>query len=129
MGPRRHCAQTDITGKPRRRKTNLAAVPQLSRGDCVLYAVHKPDTKLDYVWRGPAQILHQVNPQVFIVEPIAVENVRPFPVHIRRLRRFVSPDLGITEQLRIDVVRDHADNVVQKLTAHQFDGILLFKIR
>ena len=113
-----------------RRRTDLASIPDISRGDYVLYAVHVPDTKLDYTWRGPAQVLYRVNPQVFIVEPIAVEHIRPFPVHIQRLRRFASSDLGITEQLKIDVMRDHPDNVVQKLTKHRFDeGELWFLVR
>ena len=112
-----------------RKRTDLAAIPSISRGDYVLYAVHVPDTKLDYVWRGPGQVLYRVNPQVFIVEPVAVEHVRPFPIHVQRLRRFASSDLGITEQIRMDVIRDHPDNVVQKLTQHRYDGALWFKIR
>lgn len=79
--------------------------------------------------RGPAQVLYRVNPQVFIVEPIAVEHVQPFPVYIQRLRRFASSDLGITEQLRIDVSRDHPDNVIQKLTKHKFDVKMWFRVR
>ena len=32
------------------RRTDVAAIPKISRGDYVLYAVHVPDMKLDYVW-------------------------------------------------------------------------------
>lgn len=119
---------------PRRRTGERRTSPVFRRSHVVttsftLYAVHIADTKLDYVWRGPAQVIHKVNPQVYIVEPIAVENVRPFPVHIQRLRRFAFSDLGITEQLRMDVLRDHPDNVVQKLTDHRFDEGLWCKVR
>ena len=46
------------------------------------------------------------------------------------MRRFASSDLGITEQLKLDVMRDHPDNIVQKLTKHKHDeGRLWFKVR
>ena len=33
-----------------RRRTDMVVIPRIYRGDYVLYAVHVPDTKLDYVW-------------------------------------------------------------------------------
>ena len=121
--------QIPHAGLNRKQTDDGPTLPRHQRGDYVLYAVHKPDTKLDYTWRGPAQVIYRVNPQVYIVEPVAVAHVRLFPVHIQRLRRFASSDLGVTEQLAIDVQRDHPDNIVQKLTNHRFDQNLWFKIR
>ena len=72
-----------------------------------LLSVAEGITKFDYRWRGPGQVIHQVTPMVFIVETVGVPHVRPFPVHTQRLCRFVTADLDVTEQLRIDVQRDH----------------------
>ena len=113
-----------------RAKTDMTAMPDIDLGDYVLYAVHVPDTKLDYRWRGPGQVIHQVTPMVFIVEPVGVPHVRPFPVHTQRLRRFATADLDVTEQLRIDVQRDHPANVIQKLVDHQvYNHQLWFRVR
>ena len=75
----------------------------------------------------PSQVLHKLNHQVFIVESVAVEHVRSFAVQC--LHRFASSDLGNTEQIWMDIARDHRDNVIQKLTGHRFDDDLWFKVR
>ena len=111
-------------------RTDMTALPEIDIGDYVLYAVHVPDTKLDYRWKGPGQVIHQVTPMVFIVEPVGIPHVRPFPVHVQRLRRFAAAGLEITEQLQLDVQRDHPGNVVQKVVGHQVhDGRLWCRVR
>ena len=41
-------------------------------GDYVLYAVHKPDTKLGYVWKGLDVVLSQISPLVYEVKPAVI---------------------------------------------------------
>ena len=93
--------------------------------------VEKPATKIDYVWRGPGVVLEQVvSPLVFTVKPAGVDHAKPFPVHVCRLRRFATQALHMTQQLRLDAARDHPDNIISKLTAHQHHGnTLWFKCR
>lgn len=113
-----------------RRRTDLTALPSIALGDYVLYAQYIRDTKLDYKWRGPAQVIHRVNPQIYIVDPVGLEHVRPFAVHVSLLRRFASSQLDVTEQLTEEIRRDHPDNVVQKLVAHKHhDGNLWLQVR
>ena len=71
-----------------RKRTSNDAMPLIDIGDYVLYAVHKPDTKLDYVWRGPGVVQQQLSPLVFQVKPAGVEHAKPMEVHICKLRSF-----------------------------------------
>ena len=94
-------------------------------------AAHKKNHPATAVVHGPGytpfRVLHKLNHQVFIVESVAVEHVRSFAVQC--LHRFASSDLGNTEQIWMDIARDHRDNVIQKLTGHRFDDDLWFKVR
>ena len=113
-----------------RKRTSEHAMPRVDIGDYVLYAVHKPDTKLDYIWRGPGVVLQQVSPLVFQVKPAGVEHAKPMEVHVCKLRRFAAASLQLTEQIRTDLARDHPDNIVAKLVAHEIsDGEVWFRCR
>ena len=75
--------------------------------------MHECGTKLDYRHRckGPGQVLHKVSSWiliqvVYIVESV-VKHTKHLPVHLYRLRRFVSDNLEVTEQIRTDIVRRH----------------------
>ena len=67
-----------------RNKTSKQVIPELDIGDHVLYAVHKPDTKLDYKWRGPGTITKILSPLVYKVEPDTMHEVPPLQVHVTR---------------------------------------------
>ena len=113
-----------------RRRTDMTALPDIALGDYVLYAQFVPDTKLDYKWRGPAQVIHRVNPRIYIIDPVGVEQVQPFAVHVTLLRRFASSQLDVTEQMLEEIHMDHPDNIVHKLVNHKMDdGDLWFQIR
>ena len=87
-----------------RSRTSKLAIPQIDVGDYVIYAVHKPDTKLDYLWRGPGEVIARRNQLVFAVKPCTEHEVSSFDVHIARLRRFAgAQQLNMTEQLKLDV--------------------------
>ena len=119
-------AKSDVN----RRRNDMSALPEIALGDYVLYAQYVRDTKLDYKWRGPAQVIHRVNPLIYIVDPVGAHHVQPFAVHVSLLRRFAAASLNITEQLRIEIQLDHPDNIVQKLVAHKpHDGGLWYKVR
>ena len=56
----------------------------------------------------------------------------PFDVHVQRLRRFASAQLHVTEALQLSIDRDHPDNIIAKITAHQrddADGIMYLRCR
>ena len=113
-----------------RKRTSQEAMPRIDLGDYVLYAVHKPDTKLDYVWRGPGVVLRKVSPMVYEVKPAGVPHAKPMEVHVCKLRRFAAASLQLTEQIRADLARDHPDNVVAKLVGHDMsDGEVWFRCR
>ena len=81
---RRHVSQRN------RDRTSTAAIPNIATGDHVLYAVHKPDTKLDYTWRGPGVVTNMKNPLICTVEPRTGHPSKQFDAHITRVGR--SPD-------------------------------------
>ena len=113
-----------------RRRTDMSALPAIAIGDYVLYAQFVPDTKFDYKWRGPAQVIHRVNPMIFIIDPVGVEQVQPFAVHVSLLRRFAPSQLEVTEQMQDEIRLDHPDNVVKKLMAHKTENnVLWLKVR
>ena len=85
-----------------RARTSRRAIPNLQVGDHVLYAVHKPDTKLDYTWRGPGIIEAMPNPLICTVTPCTGHHSKSFDAHVSRVRRFAGAHLNITEQLRAD---------------------------
>ena len=105
-----------------RRRTAQEAMPRIDVGDFVLYAVHKRDTKLDYVWRGPGVVLQKVSPMVYEVKPAGIDHAKPMDVHVCKLRRFAVASLNMTEQIRTDLARDHPDNVVAKLVGHDMSN-------
>ena len=55
--------------KINRDRTSDRAVPDITTGDHVLYAVHKPETKLDYTWMGPGLVTAMPNPLICTVTP------------------------------------------------------------
>ena len=113
-----------------RENTAKFVAPEIDIGDFVLYATHKPDTKIDYVWRGPGVVQQQVSPLVYLVQPAGVPHAKPFHAHVCRLRRFATQALQLTEQLRVDLARDHPDNIVSKVVQHQHtNGVLWFRCR
>jgi hypothetical protein len=69
---RRHQSQRN------RERTSANAVPNISTGDHVLYAVHKPDTKLDYTWRGPGVVVGMPNQLICTVQPCTAHPSKPF---------------------------------------------------
>ena len=60
-------------------------IPNLQIGDHVLYTVHKPDTKLDYTWRGLGVIQAMPNPLICTITPCTVHPIKPFDVHVSRM--------------------------------------------
>ena len=113
-----------------RKRTCMAAMPRIDIGDYVLYAVHKPDTKLGYVWRGPGVVLRQLSPLVYEVKPAGIEHASAMEVHVCKLRRFATASLHMSEQIRTDLARDHPDNVVSKLVDHVVENdTMWFKCR
>ena len=113
-----------------RARTSARAVPDISIGDHVLYAVHKPETKLDYTWRGPGRVTAMPTPLICTVVPCTAHASKPFDAHISRVRRFAGKLLNMTEQLQQSINRDHPDNVVSKITSHQVhNGKLWFMCR
>ena len=86
---RRH----DVSQRNRDR-TATAATPNINVGDHVLCAVHKPDTKLDYTWLGPAVITGKVTPLVYTIQPYTtyvVKLVRPISATFHKLQDFSQP--------------------------------------
>ena len=109
-----------------RKNTSDKAIPNIDIGDFVLYAKHKKDTKLDYTWLGPAVITKKVTPLVYRIRPYTLYESQTFDVHVKRLRRFASKGLNITEQLRLSVERDHPDNIVQAIQKHEMRNDTLY---
>ena len=114
-----------------RAKTSQLAIPNMGVGDYVIYAVHKPDTKLDYTWRGPGEIVERCNRLVYKVKPCTQHDMPAFEAHVARLRRFAGAhQLNMTEQLKLDISRDHPDNIVSKLVGHRLhEGDMWFMCR
>ena len=116
--------------KRNRKRTSDKAVPKIDVGDFVLYAKHKKDTKLDYTWLGPCEVVKVVTPLVYQIRPYTLYESQPFDVHIQRLRRFAGKQLTMTEQLRLEVNREHPDNIVSKIVGHEMKhGTLYMKVR
>ena len=106
-----------------RRASSQKPLPQIDIGDYVLYAVHKPDTELDYLWRGSGEVIDRPNSLVYTVRPCTTLPMEPFDVHVQRVRRFASArHLNMTETLQADVDWDHPDNIVERIVAHQTDA-------
>ena len=103
----------------KQKKNSDKAIPTIDVGDFVLYAKHKKDTKLDYTWLGPCEVVKIVTPLVYQIRPYTLYESQPFDVHIQRLRRFAGKKLSMTEQLRLDVNREHPDNIVSKIVGHE----------
>ena len=114
-----------------RRNTSSAAIPNISIGDFVLYAKHDgSDTKLDYTWLGPAEVVKAVSPLIYTIRPYTLYQSNTFDVHIKHLRRFASKDLHVTEELQLDIDWDHPDNIILKLVGHKVHGDEMhFKVR
>ena len=69
----------------------MTALPEIALGDYyVLYSQSIPDTKSDYKWKGSAQVIHRVNPLMYVVGPVVVHHVQSFAVHVSMLRRSAS---------------------------------------
>ena len=80
-----------------RKCTVNEVMPKVDIGDYVLYTVHKPDTKLNYLWRGPGIITAKKSPMVYTVQPAGIDHAKPMQVHVCRLRRFAATSLDLTE--------------------------------
>ena len=116
--------------KANHKRTDMEAIPTMQIGDFVLYAKHKKDTKLDYTWLGPAEIVTMPTSFVYEIRPYTVYQSQPYECHIARLRRFAGRHLHVTEQLQIDVDKDHPDNVVGSIVSHKMhDGEIYFLCR
>ena len=57
-----------------KKHTSVEAMSDIDIGDYLLYTIHKPDTKLDYVWKGPGVILTQVSPLVYEVKSAEISH-------------------------------------------------------
>jgi hypothetical protein len=113
-----------------RKKTSKEAIPDINIGDFVLYAKHKPDSKLDYTWVGPAVVTEVVSPLVLTVRPYTLYDRESFDVHISRVRRFAGKDLHVTEELQRDIEKDHPDNIVGKIVDHKMEnGTMYLRVR
>ena len=116
----------DMANRQRRHKakqnhkhTSDEVIPTMQTGDFVLYAKHKKDTKLDYTWLGPAEIINMPTPLVYEIRPYTAYQSQSFECHVSRLRRFAGRGLHVTEQLQNNIDADHPDNIVGKIISHK----------
>lgn len=64
--------------KKNRDRASSRAIPDIAVGDHVLYAVHKPETKLDYTWRGPGLVTDMPNLLICTIVPCTAHPSKPF---------------------------------------------------
>lgn len=107
------------------KKTDLSLLEDLRIGDYVLFAQHKPATKFDYTWAGPAVIVDQVNDQIYTLQHANAHDhphrrADPFDVHVSHIRLFAPPSLGLTATIRHEIVWDNPNNIISKIVSHRF---------
>jgi hypothetical protein len=107
--------------KHNRKRTDPTSIPRIQIGSHILYAMHKPDTKLDYIWRGPGTITDHTNHLTYTVKP-KTEHGKSMQIHACRIRPFATAALNLTQQIREDIVRDHPDNIVQRILSHRYSN-------
>ena len=78
----------------------------------------------------PAVDTDMPNPLICNITPCTAHPINPLSSHISRVRHYSGPLLNMTEQIKLDVYRDHPDNIVIKLVGHQLhNGELWFMCR